>query len=87
MAKNCLRGLLTLILTSRHGQVVGEAIVVVRRILQASHFSTVLDEKDDEVKTTALKRLLILLMTALEPAVADMSENPYVPPCARAMRA
>ncbi|GMI37176.1 hypothetical protein TrRE_jg6179 [Triparma retinervis] len=62
---NCLRGLLTLIGASRHADVVGGAIVEVRRILQAVKLSGLDPGGETSTQEDTIRRVVCLLLSAL----------------------
>ena len=62
---NCLRGLLALIGASRHADVVGGAVVEVRRILQAVKLSGLDLGEETEEQEDAVRRVVLLLLSAL----------------------
>ncbi|GMI11430.1 hypothetical protein TrLO_g5172 [Triparma laevis f. longispina] len=83
VAINCLSGLGVLVVASRHGEVVGEAVCECRRILQAVKLGgggEWFDHGDPEnVRTEILRRMLLLLLSHLgdDGEDEDILQNAY----------
>lgn len=77
VAMNVLKGLLLLIVTSQHKQIVGEAVNVCRTIMQHNQYSSlgpgVHTHDPENYRNKAMKHLILLLFGFMAPSQFDQT--------------